>query len=559
MNETLRLLQWLDRHPLVCLAPVGGLILLALARVVWPLLRGRHDAARGHDWWWVLPILAILFAGRWPSLIFTRELDADESQLLAGAHALAHDPVFWRSVNGGTAGPLDFFALWPAGWLCGWDTFLTARITAAALLAGGLACAHQAMSLTLGRRAARIATLAAASFEGLVQAADFLHYSTELLPVALLAAASYAAVRRWGTGGGVLWNGLGGLALGAVPFGKLQTAPLAALMGLAWVIAEWRTAAPDRVRRLTYLSFAALLPAALFACQLSVAGEWESFSLSYLAFNLHYTGASQDSAGQALTVMLGNSLLWDRLLPLTLFGGLAWLALLVRLRPVADPVIRYFTRAAATVCLVALALILLPKRPYLHYWQLAILPGALLLGALIARLLASSPPRWQRAERGLVALCAAGLIGAMVQHRARHPNWFVGDMAYYWHFSRSELAARVAACSRPGEVLAIWGRTDNIYVETGLRQATRDAHFGGLVEPGPLRQYFRDRYFVDLIRANAEVFLDSVGPTNPHYVDRRFAHDRDYPELAAVIRARYALVGEFEGARIYRRRDLPPP
>ncbi len=560
MSETLRLLQWLDQHPTVHLAAAGGIILLALALAGRPLRREPAMATRRHDWGWGAIILAILAAGRWPSLLLTRELDVDESQLLAGAHALTHDPVFWRSVNGGTAGPLDFFALWPAGGLGGWDSFLPARLTALALVAIALTLLHQGMALTLGRPAARLATLAAASLEALTQAADFLHYSTELLPVALLGLTAYAAVRRGdGTGDPARWNGLGGLALGAVPFGKLQPAPLAALIGLAWLVAECRTATPGRPRRLAYLLFGALLPGLLFAAQLTLAGEWESFLRSYLAFNLQYSGASQDTVGHALMVMLGNALLWDRLLPWSLLVGLTWLVLMVRLRPTLDPVIRSGTYAAIAACGATLALILLPKRPYLHYWQLLLLPGTWLLGAMIARLLASSPPRWRTAERWLVLLGAAGLVGTMLGMRARHPNWFIGDMAYHWHFSRTELSNRVAAWARRGESLGIWGRTDHVYVETGLRQATRDSHFGGLVDAGPQQQYVRDRYLSDLIHAGPEMFLDSTGSANPHYADPRFAHDRDYPELAAVIRAHYVLVDQFAGARIYRRRDLVAP
>jgi len=424
------------------------------------------------------------------------------------------------------------------------------------LIAASLTFLHQVMALLLGRPAARIATLAAASLEALTQAADFLHYSTELLPVALLGTAAYAATRRWAMQGDATWNGLGGLALGAVPFGKLQPAPLAALMGLAWLAAEWRSSIPGRNRRVAYLALGALMPAALFSFQLTLAGEWESFLRSYLAFNIQYTGAGQEGLGHALTVMLGNSLLWDRLLFYSLVAGMVWLALMVRLRPVTDPDMRCLTRIAGIATLATLAVILLPQRPYLHYWQLLLLPGTLLLGTVMARLLVSSPPRWQRTERRLVILGAAVLVGTMLGVRAWSPNWFIGDMAYHWHYARTELSNRVAAWSRPGETLAIWGRTDHVYVETGLRQATRDSHFGPLVASGPQQAYVRARYLRDFLRAEPEVFLDSIGPVNPHYVDPKFTHERDYPELAALIRDRYLLVDQFEGARIYRRKDL---
>lgn len=254
--------------------------------------------------------------------------------------------------------------------------------------------------------------------------------------------------------------------------------------------------------------------------------------------------------------MLGNALWWDSLLPLALLGGLVWLALLLRLRPVPDRAIRIVVWVAFVACLLALGSIIAPRRPYLHYWQLLLLPGVFLLGSMIARLLASAPPRWQRTERWLVMLAAAGLLGTLLLHRSRSPNSFVGDMAYYRQFPRTELAARVASFARPGEALAIWGRTDNVYVETGLRQATRDSHFGSLVETGPLQQYVRERYLVDLVHTNPESFLDSSGSASPHYTGPEYAHDHNYRELAAVVRANYVLVEKFAGSRLYRRRDL---
>ena len=50
-----------------------------------------------------------LLAWRWPFLLQASEYNPDESQLLAGALTLTRDPVFWRSVDGTTSGPLNFY------------------------------------------------------------------------------------------------------------------------------------------------------------------------------------------------------------------------------------------------------------------------------------------------------------------------------------------------------------------------------------------------------------------------------------------------------------------
>jgi hypothetical protein len=556
MSRGLSFLEWVDHHPDSYFWLVSGLIVLALILATGPLWKGRYDDTPGHDWWWGLLILAILAAGRWPSLLYSREIGVDESQLLAGAHALTRDPVFWRSVIGGTAGPLDFFALWPAGWICGWDTYLTARLTALALLAASLILAHQSMALVWGRPIARLAGLVAVTLESLTCAMDFLHYSTELVPLTLLSVAAYAAVQRWATRGGPGWNALGGLMLGAVPLAKLQGVPLAAAMGLCWVWAELRAGEKSTARHRACLIAGALFPAALLASQLTVAGEWQGFIISYVSFNFHYAAAGQATYGRTLLVMLGAARWRDPLLLLGLVGLLGWLTLMLRLHRVPPRTTRLLGWAAFAAGLIAFGSIIAPMRPYLHYWQLLLVPSVFFLGAMIARLLTTSPPPWRRREQWLVALGALAAVGLMLQHRARNPNPFVGHLAFFGRSPRTVLADHVAGRARPGEAMVLWGRADNLYVETGLRQATRYSEITSLVEAGPLQEYARAHYLADFRRNKPELFVDVTCPAAFQFKTPEYAHERNFPALAAAVSADYVLVEEFAQARIYRRKDL---
>lgn len=551
-------LEWFDRHPSAAFWPAGMLIVLALWLAVKPFSRDRAVEAGGSDWRWGLLILAILAAGRWPSLVHPRSLNQDEAQLLAGAHALTQDPVFWRSVNGGTAGPLDFFALWPAGWLCGWDNFFAARLTALILLAASLVLAHLGLTLLVGTRAARVAGLGAVVFESLTHAPDFLHYSTELVPVTLLAAAAYAAIRRWRAGGGPAWSAAGGIALGAIPLAKLQAAPLAAAFGLCWLWCECRAPGPAAARHRLGLVFAAAIPAAFFIVLLALTGEWTSFVQSYVRFNLAYAGGGSAPA-LSLLELLRNSILNDSLLHLWLPGSAIWLALMVRMRPSGgDPALRLVTWAAFGATLIAFGSIAAPGRPFLHYWQLMVVPLIFLLGSATANLLLTPARAGGRTERWLVMAMAVSVIGFLLQHRARHPDPLLGPLAaIHRQYPHTPLATRVRAHARPGETLAIWGRSDEVYVEAGLRQATRDSQVGALLQPGPLQRYFRERYLADFSRAQPATFVDSVGAASPRDpVPAELAHDRNFPELAVLVAAGYTLVDESALARIYRRNDL---
>ena len=58
----------------------------------------------------VLGIVLLVFM-RLPVIVFNRELNQDESQMLSHAITLLQDPVYWRSVDGTTIGPLDNYLL----------------------------------------------------------------------------------------------------------------------------------------------------------------------------------------------------------------------------------------------------------------------------------------------------------------------------------------------------------------------------------------------------------------------------------------------------------------
>lgn len=552
MSDSSSLLQCLAENSRAYLLPVAALIFLGVGRVLRALPRESGESA-GHDWRWGLLLAAVMAAGRWPGWLAPMQFNVDESQLLAGAHALTRDPIFWRSVDGATAGPLDFFALWPAGWLSGWMGFLPARLTAAALIAASLTFVHQALSLTIGRGPARAATLAMATFEALTDAPDLLHYSTELVPAALQAVAFYAAVRRW-QGGRVRWCAIGGLLLGAVPLAKLQAAPLAAVTGLWWLGAEWRCRGEERWPRIGWLIGGALIPASVFAVQLTVVREWEAFAMSYWISNVHYTTASQLSLAPTLRLMHEASVRWSGSLHYLLPAVGIWSLVLLRFKVDGKRAHEDMLRATGVAMVVALVCVLLPQRPFLHYWQLMVVPLCGFMGVMLARPFGSTKEIGGRAGRWVVGACLCSLVGAMLVERLVTPSRFVGGMANYAAHPRGMLASRLLVHARSGDRLAVWGWSSEAYVETGLIQATRDAHIQLLVQDGPRRDYFRRRYLADLLRARPELFLDSTGAGSLNYIPRERAHDRDFPELAAVIRADYTLVEQIGDTRIYRRR-----
>ena len=555
------MLQWFDDNPswywwLVCAALIA--VLFVILR---PLLRADWKDVNRTDWGWGLVILGLLVVGRWPTWFVTREFNTDESQLIAGVITLRHDPMFWRSVDGVTAGPLDFYALLPAGWIHGADDYFSVRVTALVLIALALVFAHQTVALTFGRQLARMTGFAAVCFESLTLHADLLHYSTELVPISLLAAAIFLCVRRFISNADWRWNAVGGLLLGAVPLAKLQATPLAALVGLGWVAGElWfrQQHAADWRRRLTVLCAGASVPILACAMALTLTGLWRDALNRYFLHNVAYVAAAQGHLKEVVATIADSSFPDEGLLLCWLAGAGSWLLLTLPLSRAAVRSSRLLAAAAVGLCMTSVICILVPGRAFVHYLQLLVVPLNLVLGAttgLLVMALENHRSIYRRALLGAALLCTAGGL-IFVRGTIKHP--YVGILTMYQSHPLGTIARELRKYAQPGEALGVWGYLNNAYAEAGLRQATRDAQSQAEILENPQREYYSACYLADLQHAAPPVFIDAVGPNNIAFEDRRLAHDARFPALATYIRAHYTQVAEIKGCRIYARNDRLP-
>jgi hypothetical protein len=115
----------------------------------------------------------------------------------------------------------------------------------------------------------------------------------------------------------------------------------------------------------------------------------------------------------------------------------------------------------------------------------------------------------------------------------------------------SPIAKTILKYASPGESMAVWGWASELYVDTGLIQATRDSVSVWPILPGSLQEYFLKRYTDDLINSNAKLFVDAVAPRRFLFTDRKTHGHEVFPEIARVIKENYRLVDEVQGVRIY--------
>ncbi|MEO6875317.1 MAG: hypothetical protein ABI222_10920 [Opitutaceae bacterium] len=525
---------------------------LLLFVLIWSL-RGvwRNYAAATPGWqWWVLTG-AMVLCFRWPLLGVPHEMNPDESQLIAGALTLRHDPVFWRSVDGGTAGPLDFYPLLPAAWADGMGSYAIARLIGLAMAFGAIVLAGETVALLTGATLARIAVLPALAATAFTTSPDFIHYSTELMPVLLLAAAGYALVRqslepapRW------LW--LSALLLGCAVWAKLQVAPIAA--GL-WLLAAGCELRAGRKQALVALFAGALLPTLVCLVVATLTGQAENLIITYGLNNFGYVSASHLSWPVILAVQ------WRNVLAEGYFG--CWLAGAgICLVPVglwfarnAPKVAR--CRVLATVLLLVIGALcaIVPSRPSAHHLELIPLPLIWVTGTVLALAwLPMSAAASARRRLGLGGLFLVCSLGPQLAWRVAGVDAYAAINAAGLKPAHRELTTLVRTYSASDEPLAIWGWRCSLYVEAGRRQATRQAQTEPQMTTGRFRPYYLRRYFEDFKASNPPVFADAVGPGAFAYDDRIGAHE-SFPPLRAWVESRYTQLTDLDGTRLYVRND----
>ncbi len=532
-----------------------GWALLLLA-VVWSMRINRleQDSSFNRWGWWGL-LAGVLVAFRWPLIGLPHELYPDESQLLAGALTLRHDPMFWRSVDGGTAGPLDYYALLPAAFFPGTSSYAVTRLIATLVIWGMLVAAGETIALVANRTVARVAVLPALAFEALTTSPELVHYSTELVPGLLLAMAVLAFVRQSiQHSRRNLWTAA--LLLGAIPFAKLQAAPIAAALGLLLVIHE---IVSGRSRNAGLLFGIALLPTLLFTALVTVTGQAEHMLIPYFLQNTLYAQTGRLPLSQVVlqlweqSVTNGYHALW-------LAGSAVFCvgtALFARNIPSR---LRRYGLAAAGLLAVTILCILSPGRPYHHYLNLLNLPVTLLLGVALTLALQSRPTRPNSGPilpLSLFLICTLLPLLALRASPRPDPYEYYNTTVSARGPAHLELVAAIHGLSSPGESLGLWGWRSSLYVETGLYQATRLAHTESLLVGGPWQKFYLHRYYDDLVAAAPSVFVDAVGPGNFRFDNRAMGHEI-YPLLRDWLRTHYRYVGEWDGVRVFARLDLVP-
>jgi hypothetical protein len=496
--------------------------------------------------------MLLLLVMRLPVIVFNRELNPDESQMLSHAITLFQDPVYWRSVDGTTIGPLDNYLL-VIPKLFGFQIdYTSGRFMGFLCAAGSLLFLFFTLKNWFGTSLAKKIFPLPLIFLAFTQEVDFVHYSSEQFPVFLLSLCLWLLSCLDQRGKSKSANAyFVGFVAGAIPFAKLQAVPQAMVLVLA---ACWFCYVIYRERK-DYRPFLALMSGGL-TFPLIVLLWTLAFHVFDDLINFYLLGNAIYAEGKGFFSIPAQFAAIFRLTPDFQFYTLALIApillALVKIFNLFKTKNQQYAIPLTIVFLVLSSIYAATKsgNDFIHYLNFCIAPWTLLAAYGLSKV-----EKWSLV---FPAILLAWFAGSDAYHfvKERKLNEFASVGARdLW---QSPVVTELKKYSKPGDYMSVWGWQCVYYVEAQLAQGTAENHTERSIFDLAMRRTYRDRYLADIERTKPAVVLDAVGKNSFWVQNKKTQGIQSYPELYQYILKNYELIGSFDDTRLYVRKDRLP-
>ncbi|WP_229365697.1 hypothetical protein [Fibrisoma montanum] len=505
--------------------------------------------------------MALLFLLRLPSIVYNYEINPDESQMITQAMTLRQDPVYFRSVDGTTGGPLDSYFLILPGLIGFPFDYITAHLTAFGLVALSFWLLFQTTTHWFGSAAARVAFLPFVFTFGFTQNGDFLHYNSELVPLALLSGSYYLYAKLLAKTNPSIWLiALIGLLLGMVPFGKLQAVPLAGVVGLFVgidILTRREQSPMAKAVQLGALAGGSVFFPLLFVGLARLNGVYDDFVTFYIIGNFKYANNSDPVQNLLrLPEFFKKGSEFDWLVKVTLGVWLGGMIYSLRQGSKAHTDTLKVSGFIGILLAATLYAITRTGSEYVHYLYLLTGPLFFVLGLGWQRLgINEGKNHWVSVGVTAVFLLLFGIQAGLNYRRGIAINAYPSDQQQGWVVQPSPVSKAVLSYAKPGEKLAVWGWRCDYYVQTQMPQGVAENHTIRSAFEHPLQAIYQRRYVSDFVRSFPPVFVDAVGSQNLWMTDRRTHGHEMIKPLKQFVDAHYRYIGLVNDTRIYVRED----
>jgi hypothetical protein len=492
-----------------------------------------------------LSFMLLLFM-RLPVIVFNRELNPDESQMLSHAITLFQDPIYWRSVDGTTIGPLDNYLL-VIPKLFGFQIdYTSGRFMGLLCVAGSLLFLFYTLKNWFGTSLARKIFPVPLIFLAFTQEVDFVHYSSEQVPAFLLSLCLWLVSCLGKNEKSKTANAyFTGFVAGSIPFAKLQAVPQAMVLVLA---ASWFCYLVYRDRK-DFRPFLSLIlggitfPAIVLIWTLTF-HVFKDLIDFYLLGNAIYAGGKgffsiPQQFAKIFSLTLDFQFFTLALIIPMLFG-------LFKITKIKN---QDYSIPLTILFLVLSSIYAVTKsgNDFIHYLNFCIVPWTLLAAYGLSRL-----EKWSIIFPAVLLAWFAG-YDAYFYTKERKLNDFVSvEATKLW---KSPVVSELRKYSKPGDYMVVWGWQCVYYVEAQLAEGTAENHSERSIFDHAMRQTYRDRYMSDIQRTKPAIVLDAVGKNSFWVQNKTTQGIESYPELFQYILKNYELIGSFDDTRLYVRKD----
>lgn len=471
-----------------------------------------------HERLFLVAFLACLLLFRLPFLTANVEVNVDEGAMLAQGMRYLTDPMPWRSADGTTSGPLNMYVLmWPALFNMPMN-YCTAHLTGVVLIALSVFFLLRLLRLMIGSRWSLVLLMPSITLYLLTVSPDWIHYSSECLPVAFLCAlgwCGFALIQRpsISRAAGV------GLITGAIPLAKLQAVPIAAAMFMIPLVTLLVRARKERawhevLRPVSAAVLCLFVVPLLVLLPVFLSGVWPDFWIRYIVRNLSYGAQTNRSHLETLAKMLCRAPLAAAFFTGMIACTATALIMLCRAGNRRRLPTGYFGLVFAALLLVGTALFSVFKSNYAfpHYLHFLVFPFTILLTVLLVpfRRAANDTESKGAWNQLTIAQAAAICLVPLFAIDALYGFTLKVKLRSMKPLPDSEIVRFLKRHQIRGDQLAIWGWTPSLYVLSGMTPATRDVIYNTVLESGPINTYYKLTFLEDVERSRPRFFLDTL-------------------------------------------------
>lgn len=475
---------------------------------------------------------------RLPIILYNNELNLDESQMIAGARTLWHDPVYWRSVDGQTIGPLTFYFLGLCKFFSSEITYSGIRFLNLFLTIGDIYLFFLSVRILFTEQVAKISAFFVFLFLAYNNSFDLLHYSSEQLPVFCLNLAAYLTLKYHFQQNNIRLLYCAGLLLGALPFLKIQSVLLAGFVGILGIYYLYQQIHFDSKYRLKYLylvlSYLFIpLAFAVFIISFDVLGDFWNY---YILDNFVYVSSN----GNAYHWKESNLIFFSSKDFVVYLSGISFFTL-INIRSVIRFAQVHFVQTILflLVLLLAYLTVLLPKNNFPHYLNFMIYPLCLWM-AFVLNTISRVDYKQFLLAFGIFAVWEATQL--LVYHQT---NFYV-YMILNKQMKSTPTGAYIRENTSTNDYLAIWGWDCKLYIETNTLQAVPESHSERCMFPTPQQKVHLERY-LRYLKKNKPRFLIDVSSKIDFFIPiHRFKDLNEY------LNKYYFLDKTIDGNVIYR-------